>query len=129
MIIECIELNWSCKHMKKVRSRQAAILVLNRVKHSFSLWVSLTLFWLIPNNILNTKVLLLFFWRVIPLSIFFLIVRKRTLILFSLNKNIFINKNSSVTCTKKKEILKANAKCNSEFVISMMWNCKHCLFS
>ena len=36
-------LNWLCKHMKKVRSSQgqAAILVLNCVKHSFSLWVSL----------------------------------------------------------------------------------------
>ena len=41
MIIECRELSWLCKNMKKVRSSQAAILVLNWVKHSFSLWVSL----------------------------------------------------------------------------------------
>ena len=34
--------NWLCKHMKKVRSSQAAILVLNWVKHSFSQWVSST---------------------------------------------------------------------------------------
>ena len=39
--MECIELNRLCKHMKKVRSSQAAIFVLNWVKHSFSLWVSL----------------------------------------------------------------------------------------
>ena len=42
MIIECIELNWLCKHMEKGRSCQAEILVLNCVKHSFSLWVTLT---------------------------------------------------------------------------------------
>ena len=41
MIIECIELNWLCKHMKKIRSSQAPISVLNWVKHNFSLWVSL----------------------------------------------------------------------------------------
>ena len=41
MITVCIELNWLCKHMKKVRSSLTAILVLNRVKHSFPMWVSL----------------------------------------------------------------------------------------
>ena len=35
-----IELNWLCKHTKKVRSSQGIILVMNWVKHSFSLWVS-----------------------------------------------------------------------------------------
>ena len=35
MIIECIELNCLCKHMKKVRSSQAAILVMNWVKQFF----------------------------------------------------------------------------------------------
>ena len=35
-------INWLCKHMKKVRNSQAAILVLNWVNHSFSLWVSLS---------------------------------------------------------------------------------------
>ena len=39
--MECIELNWLCKLMKKVKSCQAAIVVLNWVKHGFSLWVSL----------------------------------------------------------------------------------------
>ena len=39
--MECIELNWMCKHVKKVRSSKAVVLVLNWVKHSFSLWVSL----------------------------------------------------------------------------------------
>ena len=39
--MEYIELNWLCKHLKKVRGIQAAILVLNWVKHSFSLWISL----------------------------------------------------------------------------------------
>ena len=34
-------LNWLCKHIKKVRSSQPAILVLNWMKHSLSLWVSL----------------------------------------------------------------------------------------
>ena len=44
MIIECIiELNWLCKHIKKLRSSQPAILVLNWLKHSFSRWVSLKL--------------------------------------------------------------------------------------
>ena len=42
MIIEYIEPNWLCKHMRRVRSSQEALLVLNWVKHSFSLWVSLT---------------------------------------------------------------------------------------
>ena len=41
MVMECIELNWSCKHRKKARSSQAATIILNWVKHSFSLWVSL----------------------------------------------------------------------------------------
>ena len=34
-VMKCIELNWLCKHMKKVRSSQASILVLNWVNHSF----------------------------------------------------------------------------------------------
>ena len=39
---ECIiKLNWLYKHMKKVRSSQPPILVLNWIKHGFSLWVSL----------------------------------------------------------------------------------------
>ena len=38
------EVDWFCKHMKKVRSRQAAILVLKWVKHSFSKWVLLNNF-------------------------------------------------------------------------------------
>ena len=42
VIMECIPLNWLYKYMKKVRSRQAAIFVLNWVKHSFSLRVSST---------------------------------------------------------------------------------------
>ena len=41
VIVECIELNWMYKHMEKVRSSQAVILVQNWVKHSFSLWISL----------------------------------------------------------------------------------------
>ena len=41
VIIECTKLNWLCKHMKMVRSSQVAIIVLNWVKQSFSLWVSL----------------------------------------------------------------------------------------
>ena len=41
--MECIKKNWLCKHMKKVRSSQAASLVLNWVKHSFSLRISLTI--------------------------------------------------------------------------------------
>ena len=39
VIIEYIEFNWLCKRMKNVRNSQAVILVLNWVKHSFSLWV------------------------------------------------------------------------------------------
>ena len=31
--MECIGLNWLCKHTKKVRSSQAAILILNWAKH------------------------------------------------------------------------------------------------
>ena len=41
VIMEFDELNWICKHMKKVRSSQAAILLLNWVKTHLSLWVSL----------------------------------------------------------------------------------------
>ena len=33
LIMECIELNWLCKHIKKIRSSQPAIPVLNWVKH------------------------------------------------------------------------------------------------
>ena len=33
--MECIELNWLYKHMKKARSSQAVIFVLKCVKHSF----------------------------------------------------------------------------------------------
>ena len=39
--MDCIELNWLCKHMRKFRSNQSVIFVLNWEKHSFSLWVSL----------------------------------------------------------------------------------------
>ena len=40
-VIQCIiELNWLCKHIKKVRSSQPAILVLNWIEDSFSLRVS-----------------------------------------------------------------------------------------
>ena len=35
MIMECIGFNWLCKHMKKVTSIQAAILVLKWVKQFF----------------------------------------------------------------------------------------------
>ena len=42
-VAECIiELNWLCKHIKKVRSCQPAIFVLNWIKHSFSLWIPLS---------------------------------------------------------------------------------------
>ena len=41
MIMEYIGCNWLCKQIKKVRSSQAVILVLNWVKYSFSLWVQL----------------------------------------------------------------------------------------
>ena len=40
-VMECIEHNWLYIHMKKVRSSQAANLVLHWAKKSFSLWVSL----------------------------------------------------------------------------------------
>ena len=40
MITECIELNWSCKHMKKVRSSQTTILVLDWVKQFFPVSLS-----------------------------------------------------------------------------------------
>ena len=33
LIMECIERNWLCKHIKKIRSSQPAIPVLNWVKH------------------------------------------------------------------------------------------------
>ena len=33
LIMECIELNWLCKHFKKIKSSQPAIPVLNWVKH------------------------------------------------------------------------------------------------
>ena len=33
LIMECIELNWLCKHIKKIKSSQPAIPVLNWVKH------------------------------------------------------------------------------------------------
>ena len=36
-------LNWLCKHIKKIRSSQPAIPVLNWVKTSLSLWLSLRL--------------------------------------------------------------------------------------
>ena len=51
LIMECIELNWLGKHMKKMSSSQPAIPVLNWVKHQsfpvsivklLSLWVSLS---------------------------------------------------------------------------------------
>ena len=38
VITECIKHNWLCKHMKKVRSSQTAILIQNWVKHIFSLY-------------------------------------------------------------------------------------------
>ena len=34
-LMECVELNWLCKHAKKFRSSQAAILVLNYVNTVF----------------------------------------------------------------------------------------------
>ena len=46
MIIECIELNWLYKHTKKVRSSEATIPILNWVKHSFFLWLSLMIMWI-----------------------------------------------------------------------------------
>ena len=33
LIMECIELNWLCKYIKKIRSSQPAIPILNWVKH------------------------------------------------------------------------------------------------
>ena len=44
-VMACIELNWLYKNIKKVGSSQAVILVLNWVKHGFSLWVSSTSRW------------------------------------------------------------------------------------
>ena len=50
-VIKCIiELNWLCKHIKKVGSSQPAIFVLNWIKHNFSLWVSLADFNMINYN-------------------------------------------------------------------------------
>ena len=44
LIMECTELNWLCKHIKKIRSSQPSIPVLNWVKclSSLFLWVSLS---------------------------------------------------------------------------------------
>ena len=39
--MECVELNWLCEHMKKVRNSLAVILILNWAKQSVSLWLSL----------------------------------------------------------------------------------------
>ena len=47
--MECKKLNWFCKHMKKVRSTQAAILVLNWVKQFFPVWI-VNLFGVLSNN-------------------------------------------------------------------------------
>ena len=44
LIMECVELNWLCKHIKKIRSSQPAILVLN--------WVQQQSF---PVHIINVK--------------------------------------------------------------------------
>ena len=41
MIIDSIELTQLCKDRKRMRTSQTAILVLNWVKHSFCLWISL----------------------------------------------------------------------------------------
>ena len=52
--IECIEFNWLCKYMERVRSCQASVLVLNWEKFSFSLWppwVSLTYLWVVEGCI------------------------------------------------------------------------------
>ena len=56
VIIECIELNWLCKHLKKIRSIQATILVLNWAKQSLFLWVSLKWIWLIRGKKIATIV-------------------------------------------------------------------------
>ena len=68
LTIECIRLNWLCKYIKKVWSSQAAILVLNLVKHSFFLWVWLKeniLFSIFLHAILHkVKKVYLFFYRI-----------------------------------------------------------------
>ena len=81
MIIECIiELNWLCKHIKKVRSSEPTI-ILNWIKHSFSLWVSLkelrncvlriirgwSLFWSI--QVTKACIFYLFLWKTSFLSV------------------------------------------------------------
>ena len=65
-----MELNWLWKHIKKVRSSQPAIIVLNWIKYKFSLWVSLT------SNVNKDieKVFICFvgvfnFFNVIPISV------------------------------------------------------------
>ena len=81
MIIECIiELNWSCKHIKKVRSSEPTI-ILNWIKHSFSLWVLLKELrncvlgisrgWSLFCSIQVTKacIFYLFFWKTSFLSV------------------------------------------------------------
>ena len=54
VIMECIELNWLCKHMKKIRSSQTSISINPCTKHSFSLWVSLSCFAVVPRGICGT---------------------------------------------------------------------------
>ena len=44
-----IELTSLCKRIKKVRSSQPAVLALNWIRHSFSLWVSLMRVQLLQN--------------------------------------------------------------------------------
>ena len=63
MIIECIAHNWLCKHMKKVRSRQATILKLNWVKQSFSLRLSLYMHGLTNGKWILTLILVNKHWR------------------------------------------------------------------
>ena len=65
MIRERIEL---CKCMKKVKSSQTAILVLDWVKHSFNMWVSLRqIEWWVQNGPITKNEILpvttLFFWK------------------------------------------------------------------
>ena len=43
LIMKCIELTWLCKHIKKIRSSQPAILYWNEWSTSLSLWVWLRL--------------------------------------------------------------------------------------
>ena len=63
LIIECIELNWLCKYMKKVRSSQAAILVLNWVKTQFFPMSIVNL------NMKNSMVILFFLVRKYPFCV------------------------------------------------------------